>query len=296
GKTSWLNAAAARAGDVQMTRINLDSRPTAAALVTALAGPLGCDGAADLLALAQALHAGPRRLVLLDDVQNLFQRGVGMLETWKAFTELVAAVGDRVFWLAAIAHHPFEYLAWARRGDDVFRDVVHLPPWTELEIAELLVARTQQTGWEPIYEDLVVDRIEGVDATQLLSTGQDYMRLIWDYAEGSPRVALHCWAGSLVPEEAKRLRVRLFRRPEAAFLEQLDDPQKFILACVIWHENAGVEEIVRALRFPRVRCDDTLSRLRERGVLREQGGRYRVSVSWWPTVIRYVRRKHLIET
>ncbi|MEP7119407.1 MAG: hypothetical protein ABJE95_00630 [Byssovorax sp.] len=296
GKTSWLNAAATHAGEIPITRINLDSRPTAATLAATLAGPLGCDGAADLAGLAEALRAGPRRLLLLDDIQNFFQRGVGTLETWKAFTELVTATGDRVFWLAAIAHHPFEYLTWARRGEDVFRDVVHLPAWTEREIAALLVSRTQQTGWEPIYEDLIVDRIEGVDATQLLSTSQDYMRLIWDYAEGSPRVALHCWASSLVPEEGRRLRVRLFRRPEAGFLEKLDDVQKFILAGVIWHENVTAEEMVGALRFPRARCDDTIARLRERGVVREQGERYRITVHWWPAVIRYLRRKHLIET
>lgn len=296
GKTSWLNAAATRAGEIPIARIALDARPTAAALAQVLAAPLGCDGATDLAALAAALRAGPRRLVLVDDIQNLFQRGVGMLATWKAFAELVAATGDRVFWLAAIAHHPFEYLAWARRGDDVFRDVVHLPPWTEIEIAELLGKRTQQTGWEPIYEDLVVDRLEGADATQLLSTGQDYMRLIWDYSEGSPRVALHCWAGSLVPDEDHHLRVRLFRRPDASLLEKLEEAPKFILAGVVWHENVALDDAVRSLRFPRRTCEDAIVRLCDRGVLREQGGHYRVSVPWWPAVIRYLRRKHLIET
>jgi hypothetical protein len=129
-----------------------------------------------------------------------------------------------------------------------------------------------------------------------VSTAQDYLRLIWDHAEGSPRVALDCWTGSLVPDGEKKLRVHLFRRVEEDLLDRLDDVQKFVLAAVLWHESVSVDEAVRALRYPRPACEEALHMLRDRGVLRADGARYRIAVAWWPSVRRYLRRKHLIDT
>lgn len=298
GKTSWLNAAASRVAAAPVVRVDLDARlRDEAGLVERLRGPLGAPEAEDVAALAAAIQRGPRRLVIIDDAQNLFQRGVGTLDAFVALDALITSAGERVFWLCAMAHHPHEYLAWARRGTAAFREVIQIPAWTEREIADLLLARTQATGWEPVYEDLLVDDVEGVAAeSQLVSTAQDYLRLIWDYAEGSPRVALHCWAGSLVPDGAKQLRVRLFRRPEEDVLDRLTDEQRFVLAGVIWHESITTDEAVRALRYPRLACEEALHNLRDLGVLRADGDRYRVAIAWWPAVRRYLRRKHLIET
>lgn len=298
GKTSWLNVAAARASSVPSARLDLQARvDTEADLYARVSQAVGLPETRDREALAAALREGPRRLVLIDDAQNLFQRGVGTFAAWRALGELVSSTGDRVFWLLSMAHHPFEYLSWAQRGTGIFNEVVQIPAWSEREMADLLLARTNATGWDPVYEDLIVDRLEGVEAeSQLVSTAQDYFRLIWDYAEGSPRVALHCWAGSLATDRHKELRVRLFRRPEEDMLEKLSDPQKFVLAAVIWHESITAEEVVRSLRYPRTGCADALRMLGDRGVLAEDAGRYRITTAWWPAVRRYLRRKHLIET
>lgn len=65
---------------------------------------------------------------------------------------------------------------------------------------------------------------------------------------------------------------------------------------MVWHENLSAGDAHAALQYPPLVCRDTLGKLRERGILREDGGRFRVTVAWWPVVVRYLRRKHLIET
>ncbi len=305
GKTSWMNEALRRVkADVEgeslsITRIELRARMrTAEDLAARLAAAgLTKDAKASPAAIGHALRESGRRVVLIDDAQNLILRGVGTLEPWLALTELMEEAGDRVLWLGSMAHYAHEYLTWARRGVDAWRTVVDIPPWSEKEIEDLLGSRMHASGWEAVYEDLVVDRMEGVDASaQLVSTAQEYTRLIWDYAEGSPRVALHCWLRSLVPDDGKRVRVRLFHRPNFGPLDELSDERRFVLAAVAWHENLSVEEATVALRYPSQVCADALAYLREQGVLVVEQGRYRLSVGWWPGVIRYLRRKHLVET
>lgn len=295
GKTTWLDRATGRAGDLPVVRLSPRDRfVDRAALAAYLAEALGHPGL-DLPALGAAVADGPRRLVVVDDAQSFLLRGVRSLDAWQGFVELVEASGARAFWLVAIARYPYEYLRWARSGTDGFRERVDLPAWTEQQIADLLAKRTAATGFTPVYEDLLVDR-QGPDAeAELVSTGQEYSRLLWDHAQGSPRVALHAWARSLVPDEGKRLRVRLFRRPEEHLLDRLDELSKFVLASVLWHESLSAGEASRSLRYAPAACDSALRAFVEQGILVADGPRFRVTVEWWTSVNRYLRRKHLIE-
>ncbi len=300
GKTTWLNHAESRAGSLPITRIRLGTRLLEQGSVTAEIGahldapPEACMNPETLGAF---LRTREKRVCIIDNLQMFVLRGQGTWEGWQTLIRIIESTGDRVYWLAAISHYAYEYLAFVRRGADAFRTIIRLPGWSEASIAKLLSRRIEESGKEPIYDDLLVDKVEGLDRqAQLISTGRDYMRLIWDYADGSPRVALHCWQNSLVPDGEDHVRVRLFRAPNPDRLEALSERERFLLGGVIWHENINASEAARALRFPPLVCEDGLKKLTEIGVLFENNGRYRVTTRWQRAVIRYLRRKHLIET
>jgi hypothetical protein len=146
------------------------------------------------------------------------------------------------------------------------------------------------------YDDLVVDRLEGVEGeAQLLRTEAEYARLIWDYAEGCPRTALRCWRNSLVPEGEHAVRVRLFRMPRSQQLEKLTSAQRFILASLVWHGNVSADEAAEVLRLPLRLCADTIAQLGEWGVVETLRARHHVTTEWLQPVRRHLRRAHLIE-
>ncbi|MEZ4411148.1 MAG: hypothetical protein R3A52_32400 [Polyangiales bacterium] len=299
GKTTWLNAASRRVPDGLPThRVTFRERVLDAdALTRALASAVGApEGTDDVEALARWLRAGPRRVVMVDDAQSLVMRGVGADGAWRALAALVAAAGSSTYWLCAMAHYPYQHHAWATRGAGPFREVVELAPWSEPDVERLIALRVEASGYEVVYDDLLVDRIDGVEGeAQVLATEHDYARLIWDWSDGSPRVALHCWQRSLHPDGPNRVRVRLFPRVSADALESLPEPSRFLLAAVVWHESLTAAEASRSLRFDPAACADGLSRLGELGVLYRAGDRYRVSVAWWPVALRFLMRKHLVE-
>jgi hypothetical protein len=301
GKTTWLRAAGRCFGGDALPATLL--RPSArlaseAALLDFIARGLDAPAAASHSrdALIAWLRAGPRRLVLIDDLQRLYLRGVDTRAAWSALSALIIGAGPRVFWICTISRLADEYLRWAARDAAPFRARVELSGWPEEQIAALLRRRTAAAGYTVRYDDLIVDRLEGVEShAQLISTEIEYARLIWDYADGSPAVALESWRSSLVLAEAKRVHVRLFRRPEEAKLEQLTQPQRFILASVVWHHSLTAEEATASLRFGLAACEEALERLRESGVLTKSGPRYRPATTWLPAIGRFLRRNHLIE-
>lgn len=299
GKTSWLAAARARLARGNPCAIALrDRATTSAGVVAALAPALGApEGTKTEDELVSFLRAGPRRVVTVDDAQLIFLRGVDTLEGWESFTRVLERTAESVMWVVAFAHYPWEFARWTSTAGEVFRFEVELPPWSEAEIAELLEHRTRASELEITYDDLLMEAIEGADVSaQLLSTARDYNRLVWDYAEGSPRVALHVWGRSLAPDGEGHARVRLFRGPDAAVLEALSESTKFVLAAIVWHERLSLDEAAFVLQASRPACEDAFARFLEHGITEPHEGRSRISARWWPMVVRYLRRKHLIET
>lgn len=301
GKTSWLTAAERRCARLPVTRMSLERRATSAAgVLTEIGARFGMNTSAppDVDAVVERLTRGGPRVVAVDDAQLWFLRGPNTLEGWRTFCAVVERTSGSVLWIVTFAHYAWELYSWISKGDHLFRDVVHLNPWSEAEIGELLERRNAMSGLTIVYDDLLVDDVlrDKDDAARILTTARDYNRLIWDYAEGSPRVALHVWARSLVPDGPDRARVRLFMNPSTEVLESLTEPARFVLAATFWHERLSLDEAVPALALTRATCSDAFARLTEEGVVELEGGYFCVTARWWPVVIRYLRRKHLIET
>ncbi|XXT24757.1 hypothetical protein WME94_24815 [Sorangium sp. So ce429] len=298
GKTSWLRAAEHRAGEIPCQRVALRQRlltegDVVAVLGDALDAPRGAREGVG--ALAAWLRTQPRRLFIVDDLEHLFLRGLDTWGAWEAFLDIVEHSTPRMFWLCAIAEHPYRYLLFARGGAIVFRTIVQLAPWPEPKLGELLGGRVRASGFTLSFDDLLLDEDAADQQAYATATERDYNRLIWDYAQGSPRVALHYWLRSLSPAGDRRLRVQLFRGPSGDDLEELGELERFVLASVVWHDSLTTEEASISLGFPRLPCENALSKLVDLGVVDDLGGRHRVTTRWQSAVTTFLLRKHLIQ-
>ncbi len=300
GKSTWLRAAQHQAKENKLVTRSVSPTVRSASVtgvVQTLSTALELGEVESSDELIAALRKGERQVVLVDDVHMWFLRNIGGLDGFRAFAEIIERTGDHVFWVVSCSHYAYEFIAWICGGKDVFRQVVRLSPWTELEIEELLQRRTEAAGLSVTYDGLVVEKLDGLAAeAQLLSTARDYNRLIWDYAEGSPRSALQAWHDSLVPESRHRARVRLFPSPNARPLDLLEEDEKFVLASVLWHGAITQQDVALALRFPPLAVAEAMQRMGELGVLERAGTLHSVATRWWPASVRFLRRNHLIES
>lgn len=296
GTTSWLRAAVDGLAETQLRWVSFTARPVSREhTIAVLAENLGL-AATTTAQLIGLLRAAPPQVIVLDDLEQLTLRSVGARDAWACVADVIHGTGAHVFWLGACAHHAFDYLRWVDRGDGAFREIVTLSAWSERDIHALLTSRVERTGWHVSYDDLLVTRATDAGYSgQIVETSQEFTRLIWDYSEGSPRVALNCWAKSLEPIGPKLARVRLFNRPASDLLERLPELDRFLLAGITWHEALTVDDAIAALRLGAAPTLRALSRLVDWGVIDARRGAYRVSTEWWPVVERYLRSKHLIE-
>ena len=306
GKTSWLRALAARVeGEhasaaeseegFEKTELTFRERiTTSEQLHGVLAAELGLEARSEESLLA-ALRAGPRRLILLDGCEHLVLRCVGGFAAAEALFRLGSRTEDRILWVCSFGRHAWDLLRPMRLAGGIFREVVQLPPWSEEQIGEAIQRRMEAAGCVAIWDDLLEERLDGGTLeTEVLRTSERYRRLLWDHSGGNPRVALHFWLRSLVPDGAKRVRVRLFEASSAAALDLLDDDRRFLLASVVLHGTLTAAEAARTLREPLADCQLRLAALEREGWLGVNDGRYAVTTRWYREVLRQLRRKHLL--
>jgi hypothetical protein len=93
---------------------------------------------------------------------------------------------------------------------------------------------------------------------EVIRTSERYRRLLWDYADGNPRIALHFWLRSLAPDGPQHVRLRLFAAPSADDLEGLQEEARFVLGAVVLHQSLTVPEAARVSRYTPALCESLL--------------------------------------
>lgn len=296
GKTSWLNQI--QREDLRIERLEPGGRTTDfGELARRLGDPLQVEVDPDdpLSSLAEGLIEGPRRVVVLDMAQHLFLAAVGGYDAFAGFARLVNRTCRHVFWLCSMNTYAWRHLTAVRPDAAVFRGSVSLSPWNEERIRELIRTRCEASGARFNFADLVIDGIEGVSTrARLIESEEGYTRLLWDYADGNPRAALHYFLRSLDPERGNRVRVRLFRAPEVGRLEAGGFDGLFVLAAVVTHESIGFDHLVDVTRMQRPECFIHVDRLVELGAIECIDEMYRVTTTWHRAAVRLLRRRNLL--
>ena len=295
GKSTWMRKLAQELGGSEQIHTIEQRCVGETAAIGMLSKVLELGPFSDRESLVAALRNAPPRLALIDHCQSLFLRSVGGLGGYEACLEVAARTSDRHFWVLGHSARPWAFLTKIFRGVNRFDSVVELHDWEEEEIAQLLENRMKLAGVTPVFDDLVVDRLVGpAYDREVLRSGDRFRRLLWDYTDGNPRLALHFWLRSLDSDGPGRARVHLFAGPSADDLEHLQEMNRFILASLVLHENLTALEASAALAFSPEQCDAALRFMRKADVLSENNGRYRVSTHWNRAVARFLKRKGLI--
>lgn len=298
GKTTWLHKAASEIEDLRVTYVPLTREiDDPKKLAAALAEELGIEDETPTTGrIAKELNKQERRVLLVDDLHHLFSRRVGGASLIDELMGLIERTGQRVFWIVAANELMWRYHQAVHKRHVPFRAEVRLGGWSEEQISQLLMARAAAAGVVHEFEDLVTDAERERSEGALARTSQAYTRLIWDYADGSPLVAIHYWLRSLAPMDGARVKVRLFKTPELDRLGRMPEEAVFLYAAIALHGNLSAAEASKILRYPERFSDALLIRGHEEGYLARLSNaeRYSLSVQWYRAIIQFMRRKHVL--
>lgn len=265
------------------------------ALLKELRESLELDPKASQKEVVEALRSRAPRLVWLDDATRLVRPLIGGLRDFDRLARLAREVGGTTSWLLGIGSPAWNYLSRARGDRAIVDTVIRLPRWTEAQIAELTSSCADVAELELCYDDLVVPRqmnADGYDTTED-HTEKDYGRLLWDFSDGNPLVALYFFSQS-VRLRAGQPHIRLFSPPSASQLEELPPSVHFVLRAVLQLGLASESDIVKCTGLSAPEVADALRLCRGRKYLEIKRGRFSVSIHWFRMITQVLRRQHLL--
>lgn len=298
GKTSWMNELVRRVEGVEASLVEVPNGPwteeQACVWFSKVVGVTTSRSIDDLVEHVEEKEV--RRVIQLDLCQNLMLRAVGGTAGFETLVELTARTHDQLVWVCSFSQYAWLYLKSVQQTQNLFRYEVSLPAWPEEAIANLIRNRMEHYGYEMSFKDLLVGHLEGTALDNaIVQTSEEYLRLLWDYADGNPRIAIHFWLHSLIPAGEKLVRVRLFEAPPLDELENLHEQSRFMLAAVILHENLTIKEASLVLRYSAQDCAALFAFLEAHGFIEsDEHQRFRVTPRWYRAVTRHLSRKRLL--
>ncbi|QQR88866.1 MAG: AAA family ATPase [Myxococcales bacterium] len=250
----------------------------------------------DELVLAMR-EKGPR-LVCIDDAHRLVRPVIGGLADLDRLNEFARKVGSSTSWIIALSSPAWQYVERARSDRALFDEVVYLRPWSESQIAELIATRSDGVIPELDFRDLVVPRHFDPASYQSESerTKTDYIRMLWDYADGNPAVALYYWRESLHLSSAGKTRVNLFDPPEVRGATTLPMSLYFVLRAIVQLELALESDIVECTALRPADVADALRFARTRSYIETVGQRIQIALPWYRAITVLLQRQHLLVT
>lgn len=172
---------------------------------------------------------------------------------------------------------------------------MRLPAWSEEEILALIKLKASAAGLTLRFDDLVVPRQGDVSryGTGTEQTEQDYGRMLWDYSNGNPSVALHFFRESLGVRQGG-IHVRLFQPPVLTDLEDLPSSVYFVLRTIVQLDLALEADVVQCTGLHPADVADSMRMGRSRRYLEVVDGRVRIDLHWYRGITQVLQRQHLL--
>jgi flagellar biosynthesis GTPase FlhF len=270
-----------------------------ARLVSELCSVVGDAQQDDLDALVARIdERAEDNALLVDDAQHLARPAIGGFDGFDRMMALARRASRNCSWVLAFDENVWRLLERARGVRPLFDEVIVLQPWSEESIAKLLRTRARAAGIDPSFEGLagsIPDDADEIDRAEALARAeQSVYRVLWDYAEGNPAVALYFFRDSLYVDQSGKKRVALFVPPDPTDLRRLPDSSIFVLRAVIQLAPTTLEELIEVTALEPEQVADALRYTELRGYIERLPAGYRVTWRWYRAVTRLLQRRHLL--
>ncbi|MFB6375882.1 MAG: hypothetical protein ABEN55_22830, partial [Bradymonadaceae bacterium] len=156
------------------------------------------------------------------------------------------------------------------------------------DLKSLVDRRNESMAYKISYTDLVVMPDDQREAYfEVIKTARGYFRLLQDFCQGNPRVAMAYWLNNLSPDGQKTLQVRLFERPSLEALSELSDDHLFALTALVQHGALDSGEVAQVINAEPGFCQRALDYFSEEDIVHKHRGsrRYNLTPFYYRTVV-----------
>ncbi|EHN69973.1 ATP-binding protein [Aliivibrio fischeri] len=269
------------------------------ALLPELAKQLGLDEESSERDILQYLrNSDTCYLLAFDSAQRLVKPKVNGLADLMKLTNLLRRARKSHRVVLAIEKSCWRFIDRARGERLLFDLVTFMPKWDEKQIGQLLESRITSSENQPTisFDGLVLPRQwDEENLTEEERARNGFYRILWDYSDGNPTVALRFFRLSLHRDkDTDAILVRLFRAPHSDDLETMPKPMLAVLRSIVQLEVASPADVCDCSRLSMAEVISTLRYFQSRGYIEWSDDKARISDHWFRHITNVLHRQHLL--
>lgn len=246
----------------------------------------------------QALRkAESRYLFCIDNSQRLVSPKVNGISSLIKFINIIRRGRGNHGVVLGLEQSAWRFVERARGERLILDRMLRLPRWTEEQLTELMKSRINTDEQYAIhFDDLKIPKQwddQELDEVEKAQNG--FFRILWNYSDGNPSVALRFFRMSLFKDiEKKRVVARIFKAPEDKGLELLPKPMLAVLRAIVQLELASAEELSECTQLSYIEVLNTLRFFQNRGFITMIDDKAKISDHWYRFVTNTLHNQHLL--
>ena len=176
-----------------------------------------------------------KKIILIDDIQNLFLSTINGFEAYKIFLEILNIKTNNILWILTVNSESWIYLKCVFGQEHFYGKELFFTPWKDFEIQQLIFLRHKQTGYERDFDESI--KAFGSSDNSWDKAEVQFFRLLWGQARGNPRSALMYWISAISNPSSNTVHIEFPTFMSADLVANMSDDALFILAAIAKHDN-----------------------------------------------------------
>ncbi|RJE74931.1 hypothetical protein [Reichenbachiella sp. MSK19-1] len=249
--------------------------------------------------LVSHFHQGPKRVIVLEDIQKMYLRKVDGFQALIGLNQLISRTGQHIFWVVTSTIYTWNYLSQTIQINQYFSYIIELKELTNDQIINIVWKRNKISGYNiqfEVEEERSNDKkfMKLTSAQQQDKLKQEFFSSLNSFAKSNVSMALIFWLLSTRKIEDNRITIGTFKNPNLGFLKALSMEKVYILHVLILHDGLNVAQISEVLNIPQTHCQLMLLALLEDGVVFEEKSTYMINPIVYRGMINLLKSKNLI--
>ncbi len=275
------------------------NNPEPDALIQALAELLQNDELKDVETVIQYLSQGNKKVIILEDLQNIFLRVMYGQRTLNSLVEIITATQKNVFWITSMSVYTFSYLERSLKMSAFFSYHVPLLAMKPENISQLIIKRNRISGFKIEFEasekDLHDKKFKKLnDSQRQLYLKDRFFKELNNFAKSNISMALMYWLLSTKKVSGHSIAIKNFQKPDLSFLSSLQSDRVFILQTLVMHDGLNEKQVAQVLSMDQQKIKFLLLEMLEDGILFYQDGIYMINPIVYRNTIMLLKGKNML--
>lgn len=245
------------------------------------------------------LNNGKKRVVVLEDLQNLYLKRVGGFVALQLLFQLITRTYKNVFWITTTTIYTWKYLEKAININEYFSYSIELGELTKDQIVNIIWKRNRISGYsisfeasESLMKDKKFLKLSTVDQQQFLK--DEYFSELNSFAKSNVSLALIFWLLSTKKIDQSVITIGEFHKPDLDFLSVMAMEKVYTMHALILHDGLSEYQLSQVLNITESTSRLNLLALLEDGIIMKNNSTYLVNPVVYRNAISVLKAKNLI--